>query len=383
MQFSPLTGDDWEVAKARAYPERSFGAFDRDLMVGNTRSYPFRTMVPGGAMLPTAGITAVGTLPTHRRRGILSRLMTTQLRSCLEAGEPLASLRASEAGIYGRFGYGLAGLAASIEVDTRRGGLRHRVTDDGSFEYRHGADLSELIPDLHRRCLRRPGELDRPGPLWARALRPFLTAQPESAQWMVVHRDRKGRPDGYVEWEALDRDNWHAKDSVIEIGDLYGVDDGVEGLLWQFVLDLDLVDRVKVECRPVDDPLRWRLADPRAYVVKEIWDEQWIRLVDVDQALAARAYQPSAAGAVVVEVRDPVLPANDGRYELAAEGARRVKRRPDVRLDVDALGAVYLGGTSMSELLAAGRIDELTRGAAARADLLLHHPVAPWSGTFF
>jgi predicted acetyltransferase len=382
MQFAPLTGEDRELAKARAYPERSWAAFDGPLMVGHTRSYPFRTVVPGGSRLATAGITAVGTLPTHRRRGILSLLMAEQLRACHAAGEPLASLRASEASIYGRFGYGLAGLAASIEVSTHKGGLRDRLDDDGTFEYRHGPELLDTIPELHARCLRRPGELERPRPLWERALRPLLTSDPAAAHWLVVHRDRRGRLDGYVEWEALDRDHWHEKPATVEVGDLYGVDDRVEGLLWQFLMDLDLIEVVKIESRPLDDPIRWRLADPRALVVREIWDEQWVRLVDVPGALAARSYQP-AAGTLVIEVADPILPENDGRYELSADGVRRVRARPDLRLGIDVLGAVYLGGVSVSELVAAGRITEVARGAAARADALLHHPVAPWCGTFF
>jgi len=383
MQFAPLTGEAWEQAQTRSYPERSFGAFDGTTMVGNVRSYPFRTVVPGGALVPTAGISAVGTLPTHRRQGILGRLKQRQLEDCHERGEPLASLRASEAPIYGRFGYGLAGHALSVEVSTRRGGLRERIPDDGSFHFERGPALLDWLPDLQRRCLRRPGMVDRPLPIWRRMIAPVLAPEHGDPHWLVVHRDRRGRPDGYVEWEAVDREAWHEKTPTIEVGDLLGVDDRVEALLWQFLLDLDLVERVKVESRPVDDPIRWRLRDPRAYTVKEIWDEQWVRVVDVPAALAARSYDDGTVGDVVLGVTDPVLPANDGRYEISGAGARRVRRTADLDVPIDCLGAVYLGGTTMTELVAAGRVSERRRGAAVRADRLLHSPVAPWCGTFF
>jgi predicted acetyltransferase len=88
-------------------------------------------------------------------------------------------------------------------------------------------------------------------------------------------------------------------------------------------------------------------------------------------------------GAVVLGVTDPLLPANDGNYELSASGARRVRRRADLLVPIDALGAIYLGGTSVAELVGAGQIHEVRRGAAARADALLRSPLGAWCGTYF
>jgi predicted acetyltransferase len=382
MQFAPLSGDALELARSRAYPERSFGSFDGTTMVGHTRSFPFVTVVPGGARLATAGVTAVGTLPTHRRQGILGQVMRAQLHDCHERGEPLASLRASESLIYSRFGYGVAGHALHFVLDTRRGRLRQRREDPGSFAFERGPQLEQFLQDLHRRCLRRPGEVERPWPVWQRMLGSLLKPQQDEARWLVVHRDAKGRRDGYVEWESSWNHDAPEPEVRIEVGDLYGTDSHVEALLWQFLLDLDLVRRITIESRPMDDPVRWQLTDMRALAVKEVWDEQWMRLVDVDAALAARTYN-DVPGSVVLAVTDPVLPHNDGRYEIDAAGARRVRRAADLDVPIDALGAIYLGGTSVTELVAAGRIGERRRGAAARADLLLHSLPAPWCGTFF
>jgi predicted acetyltransferase len=383
MQFGPLTGDAWERAQLRSYPERSFGVFEDGRMVANTRSYPFATLVPGGAVLPTAGVSAVGTLPTHRRRGFGATVLAAQLRDVHEQGEPLASLRASQATIYERFGYGVAGHAASVEVHTRRGGLRRRLHDDGRFEFVSGPDVVGIVRPLESRALRRPGMFRRPEPIILRDFGSVIGPHGDAATRMVVHRDGRGRIDGCAQWAPVDREAWHnPKPPTIEASELWAVTPGVEALLWQFLFDLDLVEVVKVWSRPVDDPLRWLLADQRDYEIKEYWDEQWLRLVDVPVALAARTYN-DAAGSVVIRVTDPILPANSGRYEIAAGGATRSRRAADLDLSIELLGAIYLGGTSVSELVAAGRVDERRRGAAARADLLLHSALAPWCGSFF
>lgn len=383
MQFGAMSPEVWATARERAYPERSIGAFDRGRLVGHVKSFPFLTVVPGGARVPTAGVSAVGTLPTHRRRGILTTVMNAHLRHVRATGEPLASLRASEGPIYGRFGYGVAGLAADVEINTRTGGGRERLTDPGSFHYASGPEVLDIVVDVHTRSLRRPGEVVRPIPLHRRALGPVLTEGHSDARWVVVHHDRRGRPDGYADWEALDRHKWgDERTPTIEVGDVAGVDDSVDALLWQFLLDLDLVHVIKAGGRPVDDPLRWRLADPRAYRTTSVWDEQWLRVVDVPTALAARTYGPSPTS-VVLEVIDPVLPDNDGRYEISAEEVHKVRRAPDLVLPIEVLGAVYLGGPSFVSLVAAGRIEERRRGAALVADRLFHSALAPWCGTFF
>src|SRR5690349_6137357 len=75
--------------------ERSLAAFDRDQMVGTAYSYLFELTVPGGAQLDVAGVTAVGVLATHRRRGIVTEIMRRQLAGARDRGEAAAILVAS------------------------------------------------------------------------------------------------------------------------------------------------------------------------------------------------------------------------------------------------------------------------------------------------
>jgi len=88
--------------------DRTLGVFDDDAIVATAAAFSFELTVPGHALVPTAGVTMVGVHPTHRRRGLLVRMMEEQLADVVERSEPLAVLTASESAIYGRFGYGLA-----------------------------------------------------------------------------------------------------------------------------------------------------------------------------------------------------------------------------------------------------------------------------------
>src|ERR1043166_7761534 len=118
------TDESPELLKTILPAERVHAAFDEGAIVGGAGAYLFETTVPGGAQVPTAGVMAVGVLPTHRRRGALTKLMQRQLTDAHERGEPLATLYASEGNIYSRFGSGLASLAGSMELPKEHALLR-------------------------------------------------------------------------------------------------------------------------------------------------------------------------------------------------------------------------------------------------------------------
>ncbi|MGH3949386.1 MAG: sterol carrier protein domain-containing protein, partial [Pseudonocardiaceae bacterium] len=151
--------------------------------------------------------------------------------------------------------------------------------------------------------------------------------------------------------------------------------------LWRFLLGVDLVDRIEAPCRPADEPLEPLLTDPRSCSVTWAGDDLWLRLVDVPRALSARSYAP--AGRVVIDVRDAVLPANAGRFEVSDEGVIRSDRAAQVRIDVDALAMLYLGTWRPSDLLAAGRLEVVDAKAVATFGTLLGTDTRPWCGTFF
>src|SRR5690606_1975335 len=108
-------------------------------------------------------------------------------------------------------------------------------------------------------------------------------------------------------------------------------------------------------------------------------DDLWVRVLDVPRALAARRYQGDVD--VVLDVRDDLLPVNAGHWHVRggwdAAHAERTDAPAHLALDVADLGAVYLGGTSLAALAAAGRVRELVPSALLRTAAAFGWPVAP------
>lgn len=370
-----------------SFPGRSWGAFEDGRIVGRARAFDVETTVPGGARVATAAISAVGVLPTHTRRGVLSGMMRGQLAEERAGGRVLASLRASEAPIYGRFGYGLAGMSADVRIE-RGSRLRPEASTraDGAGRLRilRRAELWDAVPALYDDVGRdRVGAISRPESWWQRNLLPATKDSDDRGRWVVVLEDGTGRGTGYVDYEvkaAEDFDDFVHR--TLEVRDLFAADLAGYSALWRYLLELDLAGTIVARQRPVDEPLRWMLHDPRALRTTRLADEQWVRLLDVRAALAARTYG-AVDTTVVVAVRDPMFPDNDGTFRIGPEKVEETSDPPELQLDVAEAGAVYLGGTSVSELVAVGRVEERTPGAAHRADVLLGVQPAPWCGSFF
>ncbi|HEX6341472.1 GNAT family N-acetyltransferase [Umezawaea sp.] len=378
LHSAPAEDDRWEHVKRSYDPGRAFGAFQDDEMIGTAQSWPALLAVPGGAEVPAAAVSRVGVRADWTRRGVLSALMRRQFQAFREAGEVVSVLRASEAVIYGRFGYGVASRGRQLKLD------RHRVTpapSAGTGGRIRLVDLDTAVvvaPEVYTRAgLTRPGMTSRWPAWWTmnvdRALR-------YDNSRMAVHRGADG-DDGYVVYSVKGGMGDSGSPSVLTVEDLVATTPEVWAELWRFVFRVDVVDQVVGELRPLDEPLEWLVVDRRAVKVTDVEDETWLRLVDVPAALAARGY--GSAEPVVLEVRDRYLPDNDGAYRITPDGVERTTAAADVSLDVDLLGATYLGDVSFTELAGAGRIDVLDGAAPARADALFATARAPWSGTYF
>ncbi|MBO1337262.1 GNAT family N-acetyltransferase [Streptomyces sp. VRA16 Mangrove soil] len=339
--------------------------------VGTTAAYSFELTLPGGALVPTSGVTAVGVLPSHRRQGVLGAMMRHQLGTVRARGEFLSVLLASEAPIYGRFGYGPATYTQRLTVQRHQADLalpRAHATADGapaagSVEVLRGADCRDLLEEVYDRYRRaRPGALSRPHRWWAlRAGQPPVAPAP---RFVAVHRDAAGVADGYASYSIGD-------DRTLTVDETIATDDAVVTALARFVLGHDLVSKVVFRHVPPGHPLRWQLADFRAGEVGGDTDWLWVRLLDVPRALTARGWFTD--GELVLDVEDPFL-AEHGRYLLTVRDGKAdcvpTDREPDLSLDVRDLGSVYLGGTAPSTLVRAGHVRAHHPDAAAAADAL-------------
>ncbi len=344
--------------------------------VGTAATHSFELTLPGETFAPAAGVTAVGVLPSHRRRGVLSAMMRHQLAELRARGEFLSVLLASEAPIYGRFGYGPAAYTAHLTVPRREAAFaapRGRHTAEapvsGSVEVLRSAECGEIMEEVYDRYRRtQPGALSRPHRWWAlRAGRPPISPEP---RYVAVHRDADGTPDGYA--------GYSIDSGTLTVDETITADDAVFTALARFALDHDLVSRVVFKHVPPDHPLRWQLADFRAGEVSGVTDWLWVRLLDVPRALTARGWFMD--GELVLDVADPFL-GERGRYLLTVRDGKAecvtTDREPDLSLDVSDLGSAYLGGTAPSTLVRAGHIRAHRPGATALADGLFRGERSP------
>jgi predicted acetyltransferase len=359
--------------------ERVHAAFDDGKIVGGAGAYLFDTTVPGGAQVPTAGVMAVGVLPTHRRRGALTKLMQRQLADAHERGEPLATLFASEGAIYSRFGYGLASLAGTIDLPKEHALLwddepigRARILESEE------ATL-ELLPPIYDRVQSETvGMLTRTADWW-KVRRLFQRPGRSGGEQVRVAID----VDGALEAYALYRLDFAARNMVaetkLEVGEALGTSPRALAAIWRYLLGIDWVARIEAFWLPLDHPLFLWLREPRraSFTVVEAL---WARLVDVGAALAARSL---GEGSLVLDVRDEFCPWNTARWQIRNGAVARTTTEADVVLGASELGSAYLGGFTFDQLLRAGRIEELKPRGVERADALFHTARQPWSPELF
>jgi predicted acetyltransferase len=364
-------------------PERTLAAFDGGDIVGTAGVFGRELTVPGG-VVRAAAVTAVGVLPTHRRRGLLTALMRRQLDDVRAAGEPVAALWASEPAIYGRFGYGLASHIA--EVRLRSAGVRlHPAAPmpGGRMALVEPAEAIARIAPLYDTVRRaRPGHLDRGEDWWRhRVYDPEHRRDGLSSLRAAIHEAPGGAVDGYALYAVKQQEWVDGPSAEVVVRELVTDGPRATAALWAFLLGLDLTRAIRWQGAAPDEPLHHLLAGPQRPRI-ELHQNLWVRLVDVGAALEARAY--AAPLDVVLEVADAVCPWNAGRWRLeaGASAARcaRTDAPADLALDVADLGAAYLGGPSLAALAAIGRGREVRPGAldaAARALRGAREPFCP------
>jgi predicted acetyltransferase len=371
----------WAVTASSYSPGRTLGVHADGALVATATSFPSVVAVPGGAVLPMAAVTRVGVRADHTRRGLLTAMMRAQLEDAATRGEPLVSLRASEARIYGRFGYGVATRGREVRVRADPALFRVDAPRGGTVRLLERGEIVPVLREVHARiALRRPGGMTRTDGWWATALGRRVEVD-RAHVLAAVHTGPDG-DDGFAVAYLAEA----PAERTLEVADLHAADVGATAALWRFLLGVDLVERVEAHLRPLDEPLELLLTDPRACAVTGQIDEAWLRIVDVPVALGARRY--GDAGPVLLGVHDGLLEANAGVYRIADGGAERVgpvggPMRPELECDVAGLAMAYLGDRRPSDLVASGWWKAPETTAVPRADAAFATAGAPWCGTYF
>ncbi|KAA0942961.1 GNAT family N-acetyltransferase [Streptomyces apricus] len=388
----PPSVSEAEIADRSTYivPGRTLGAFDGDRCVGTFRSFAQEVTAVGGAAVRADAISNVTVTSTHRRRGVLTRMMAQDLAAARDRGDTVATLIAAEYPIYGRYGFGAATTAAEWTVDVPRAGLDPRWAgpgDGGRVDLVDGDEVRKTGPGLHERLRRsQPGAIDRSERWWQTATGALLLDRaPWTEPFHALYRTADGEPEGLLTYTVDDR--WgDAKQpqQTAKVKDLVAVSPAAERALWHHVCSIDWVTAVRTGWRAPDDLLPHLLPDPRAAAITTQADWLWIRILDVVAALEARTY--ASAGVLVLEVTDPDG-LSRGRYRLDAspEGASCTPTTEEAGLvlPVASLGSLWLGDESAVRLAALGRVREVRAGAALSADALLRTSRRPWCPDMF
>lgn len=377
----PVSDEVWERRAPTLPVGRTLGVDLGGVVAGTTTSARSATAVPGGAVLSTAAVTGVGVRADRTRRGVLTALMRAQLHDIAERGEVLASLRASESVIYGRFGYGVASRARELTIVGHRAAFRAQAPRGGVVRLLEVAEMVPVLSGLHDTlALRRTGGITRwDGWWWANVQRLLDDREHVLA---AVHTGPAG-DDGFA---VVTLGESGPGSRTLRVNDLHAADLPATAALWRFALDIDLSETLTGWLRPLDEPLELLLADPRACTTVSVEDETWLRIVDVPDALAARSYGEAAP--VLIAVHDQLLERNSGVYRVADGSAEPVGPlggpvEPELECDVAALAMAYLGDRLPSELVAAGWWRARDGDAVARADAAFTTTSVPWCGTYF
>jgi len=382
------TGSPERTERARRLPELDtrIAAMDGARIIGSAGSFAFDFSTPGGHVVPTAGLTMVAVMPTHRRKGVLREMMRKHLDETRGRGQPIAALWASEAPIYGRYGYGVASFAGDISLEVERSAFTGKPAP---YEARlvDESEAQALIPAIYE-CTRSlaPGMPSR-SPIWWSLRRlgdnpATMASGAGPLQRVVMSID--GCPDAYALYRLrfeLARGS-QIPTANVSVVEAVGASTNGTRAIWRYLADIDLAARVDAQQIPVDHPLFLMLAEPRR-LHYSMYDALWVRIVDVPAALAARTY--GARDTIVLDIEDDFCPWTAGRYRLDAGESRatRTNESPDLVLKASALGSAYLGGVSFTRLAEAGDVEARTYRALERADRIFASPRAPWCPEVF
>jgi predicted acetyltransferase len=379
VYFEPRPDDEIvERVRTRMTANRLVAATDGPDVVGTYRSWDTHVTAPGGAAVPADAVSSVAVLPTHRRRGLLRRMISEDLELARERGVPVAVLIAAEAPIYGRYGFGPATETSRWTVDGRTARMAPGVRAGGTVRVVEEAELRQLAPGIHE-AGRRPGEIDHLELWWDRSFGVELVDPSRKPRTGLLHLADDGTPDGYATFRAEDVWVDRVYASVLYIERFRAVTDEAYAGLWSLLTSIDTVGRIEAEELAVDEPLPWLLTDARAARQVSRNDFQWSRLLDPAAALSARSYE--TAGSAVVEVVDPDgWAAGTFVVEADATGTgscTRTSRSSELTTGVGVLSSAWLGANTLPAATVAGLVDEHVPGAAARLGRLLATARAP------
>ncbi len=381
-------GQDPDPAAGESYRkllelERSRGTFEQGRMVGGSFAYGLELTIPGGEAA-AAGVASVGVLPSHRRRGIMRRMVTELLSDARDRGDILAVLWSTEVPLYGRFGFGVAGVTTKLVID-RFPLVPHRLAPrPAPVVLVEPDEAKELLPPVFDRKRREvPGMFARSEDWWELEIladAPRHRGDASSLRYALA-LDSDGHAIGYAQYRTSGAWEGIGLGITLKLEEMIALTPAAYAGLWNFLVNQDLLRQLRAWNVPAETALHQLFADFRES--QTLNDGLWLRILDVEAALSARRY--SADGSLVLGVFDP-MSAEATRYRLEVSGGmgscRRVSDAPDLSLDLEDLSAGFLGRARFRRLGSLGRLKG-EPAARALADAMFDWDPQPWCQEVF
>jgi len=377
--FANNDTSDVEHELATTQPDWTMCAFVDGKLVSTMGTFPF-TVRLNGAPMAMGGVTAVGTLPEQRRKGLLRKVMTQGLETMRDRGQSCAILWASMGAIYQRFGYGLASTHVSYRFDPRFAQLATDLPSSGSVSLEPQDDAYPIIKRVYiESATPRNLHIHRSAVLWdMNTLRPRKKGD---KTYIAIHRNDAGEPRGYIVYHTREGEHeGSGPDQVMTVRDFVALDMDAWRGLWEYIRRHDLVGRVEMNgCIGEDDPAADLLLEPRM-LNRRTGDAIWLRVVDVEKALPQRPY--GDRGEIVVAIDgDDACPWNNGSFLLETDGltteVRRTDRPAHLTLPPASLASLLTGQRTATHLSRAGRLEAVNAAALQSADRLFHTEYPP------
>ncbi|MGI8550817.1 MAG: GNAT family N-acetyltransferase [Dehalococcoidia bacterium] len=355
-------------------PEWTLCAVEDGEIASQMGVLPFR-MQWNGHTIDVGGVTAVSTLPTHRRRGYLRKLMTKALSDMRDRGQSVAILWASMAAIYQRYGYGLGFRGQRYRFDPRGLSYVEPIATPGRIRFLPIEQAAETLGEVYTRFAGpRTLMLQREPDWWQWQFR-----WPQDAVQLLAVYEEAGRIQGYVSYYLSQTEiDGPGPRQTVHVSQFVWTTPAAHRALIQYVAGYDLARQVEIRRVPVDDPLVFQVQEPRLYGTL-LSDGLWVRLVDVEQALSQRGYDDD--GRIRLGIEDELCPWNNGVWEVQANAGtgtvRRQNAEPEIRLSPRALAVLSSGCANATSLAAAGLITADDTAALPRADRLFAVSAAP------
>lgn len=344
-------------------------AFDDGHIVGAAASYAMDVSLPGGAIVPMGGVTWVSTAATHRRQGLMRRVVGAVHDDIDARGEPVATLYAAEGGIYEHLGYGIGTRTLINSIDTRQAQMRAEYrTAPGSVRFLEGDDAVPAVSAIWERFQkRRAGETGR-----TPEVQHYLFEQRSKPSESMSPMAYLAHADGYVAYRIDSKWNEGHPGGTLHITELAALTPEAHAALWQTLLSIDLVGEIRSRSIAIDDPLPFLLENPRAFRTCESNDGVWVNVRDIPVSFGARNYRTTDC--IVVEV-DGKRWAIDGGPDGGTCTA--VRTRPDLVTSHAWFSSLLYGGMLPSALVAGRRMTARDEGVLARADVFFTTSLAP------